>query len=350
MKKILIIQNSISSYRVPVYNLIAQEFDLTIMYSEGKEPLGACFKSVYLPVKRWKHYFWHKNNLRDFANQYDVVIGMISFNWISNYLLAFGKRRYKYIPWGIGVPASYSVRFDDPSKKLNVFLTKQLLKRSDAVLFYTDYPVKKYSDMDIDRQKMFVAHNTVKVLPMKGGIAKNSILFVGTLYKAKSSLAMLEYYKKAYTKNNNVPLLRLVGNGDEFDDLKKWTQDNHLDDKIILEGACYDESVLRDYFESAYACVSLGQAGLSVQKAMGYGVPYITTKDAYTGGERLDIADGENGIILNSEEEFENIVLDIATSSEKYMEMGRKAKSFYDNNRTIQMMASAVVDAINYVI
>ena len=350
MKRVLIIQNSVSSYRIPVYNLISQKVDLTLMYSEGPEPKGAKFPFIHVPAKKGRFFYRHSKDICRIAEEYDVVIGMISFNWISNYLLAFRNRRFMYIPWGIGVPASYSVRFDDPSKRMNVYLTKLLIKKSDAVIFYTDYPLEKYAAMGIDKEKMFVAHNTVDVLPLRGNLKKNSILFVGTLYRAKSSISMLEYYKQAYLINRNVPKLRLVGNGDEFDDINDWVRNNDMNEKIVLEGAIYDESILQDFFESAYACVSLGQAGLSVQKAMGYAVPFITTANSYTGGERLDIINNENGVLLEKENDFVEKVLEIAENPKKYIRMGEKAKSFYDNNRTIQMMADAVVNAVEFVL
>lgn len=350
MTKVLLIQNSISSYRVPVYNLIAKEVELTLMFSEGKEPVGAEFNYFKVPVKKGRLFYKHTQDIRKIAQTYDVVIGMISFNWISNYLLAFGRRNYKFIPWGIGVPASYRVKFDDPSKKMNVFLTKQLIKHSDAVVFYTDYPKEKYGRMGLDKGKMFVAHNTVEVLPSSDSETRDSVLFVGTLYKAKSTLPMLEFYKRAYEKNNRIPKLMLIGNGDEFEDLKKWVAANEMTHKVYLEGAIYDEMLLKGYFEKAIICVSLGQAGLSVQKSMGYGVPFVTTENSYTGGERLDIVSGENGVLLKQEDDFEGLILDVVSNTPKYLEMGKKAKDFYYGNRTIKMMAESVLSAIKFVI
>ncbi len=349
MTKVLLIQNSISSYRVPVYNLIAKEVELTLMFSEGKEPVGAEFNYFKVPVKKGRLFYKHTQNIRKIAQTYDVVIGMISFNWISNYLLAFGKRKYKFIPWGIGVPASYSVKFDDPSKKINVFLTKQLIKHSDAVIFYTDYPKEKYGKMGLDKVRMFVAHNTVEVLPSSDKETKDSVLFVGTLYKAKSTLPMLEIYKRAYGKNSAIPKLVLIGKGDEFEDLKKWVLTNQMSHKVYLEGAIYDETLLKGYFEKALICVSLGQAGLSVQKSMGYGVPFVTTENSFTGGERLDIVSGENGVLLKQEHDFECLLLDVSNNPTKYLEMGIKAKEFYYSHRTINMMADSVLTAIEFV-
>lgn len=347
MKKILLIQNVISHYRVPVYNLIAENYDLTVMYSNGKVPDDCKFKTLHVPVKEYKHFIVHQEKIRNIANQYDAVIGMMAFNWISNYMLAFGKRKYKFIPWGIGVPASYSVRYDDPHKKINRFLIKWLIRKSDAVVFYSDYPKDKYSKLGIKSEKMFVAHNTVAVKNIGLSNNKDSILFVGTLYKAKSVMKMLNLYHEAH-ECNNVPLLRIVGSGDEFEDIKKWINENKMNQSIVLEGAVYDENVLAKFFSQAFACVSLGQAGLSVQKAMGYGVPYITTEDAYTGGERLDIEDGKNGYLLKDENEFRNVMIDLAKNPQKYIKAGEEAYKFYHKHRTIEQMAKGVLDALDY--
>lgn len=349
MINVLLIQNSISNYRVPVYNIIAKKCNLTVGYSEGKIPSGIEFQVKYLPVKKYHGIYVHTISLRKMAQEYDVVIGMMTYNWISNYMLAWGRHKYKFIPWGIGVPASYSVRYDDPSKKRAVFLLKQLIRRSDAVIFYADYPVQKYSQEDIDKNKFFVAHNTVNVLPSSGLVNKDSILFVGSLYKAKSSMSMLTAYLTAYKKKLSIPTLNIIGKGDEYDDISKWIEENGLNSKVKLLGAIYDEIILRDYFEKAFACISLGQAGLSVQKSMGYGVPFITTYNAYTGGERLDIIDNKNGILLEDEEDLTEVLIDITNTPDKYKILGEEAKRFYYEKRTIENMAAGVINAINYV-
>lgn len=350
MKKILLIQSVISHYRVPVYNLIGEKYDLTVMYSNGNVPEGCKFKTLYMPCTRKKRFFIHDGNLRHVANQYDVVIGLMSYDWLSILALSIGKKRYKFIPWGIGVPASYSVKYDDPSKKRSVFILKHFIKWSDAAIFYSDYPKEKYIRMGLNPNKLFVAHNTVDVKPISFLNNRDSILFVGTLYRAKSVRNMIEIYQKAYIENPNVPLLRIVGDGDEFEDIRSWILDNGLENQILLEGAVFDESILAAFFSKAYACISLGQAGLSVQKAMGYGVPFITSKDSYTGGERLDIQSNINGVLLNNENDFKEVLISIANNPTLYIDMGKNAYDFYHKNRTIEQMADGVIEAIESVL
>ena len=334
---------------MPVYNSIAEQYDLTVMYSDGEIPENCQFKTIFVPIKRIKHFYFHMENIRSIAVEYDIVIGMMSFNWISNYMLAFGHRGYKFISWGIGVPASYSVRYDDPKKKISSSCTKLLIKYSDAAVFYSEYPREKYSRLGVDSNKMFVAYNTVGVMDVTTDVKKDSVMFIGTLYKAKQTRDMLKIYYETYKINHNIPIFRIIGDGDEFEYVKKWIDDNGMNDVIVLEGAIYDENILANMFSRAYACISLGQAGLSVQKAMGYGVPYITMANAYTGGERLDIENGKNGFLLNDEEDLKGILIDIVENPGKYIKAGEEAYNFYHSYRTIGQMSKGVMDALLYV-
>ena len=83
---------------------------------------------------------------------------------------------------------------------------------------------------------------------------------------------------------------------------------------------------------------------------MGYGVPFVCRKDAITGGEIYHITNGVNGIHYESDFDLTNILVDAMNCPEKYVEMGRKAKDYYDNNATIQHMAQGAIDAFNYAI
>ena len=81
---------------------------------------------------------------------------------------------------------------------------------------------------------------------------------------------------------------------------------------------------------------------------MGYGVPYITSKNAITGGESFNIQDGTNGVLLNDNSELKNVILDIANNKNKYVKLGENAYSYYWNNRTPEIMANGIIDAIEY--
>lgn len=343
--KVLLLQEEIPHYRVPIFNELGERVELTVVYSKGKAPTGVSFRCQKIETFRFRYQI-HKKSIWLLARDYDVVICAYGMGFLCQRTLPVLPHKYKLIFWSIGVSASYLSRYDE-----NQTWAEHLVKRSrrsDALLFYCDYPKRKYEKMGIDPKKMFVANNTVKVLPY-GDCEKNSILFIGALYKEKKIDVLLDAYKKACIKNPQIPELVIIGDGNERTNIEKWISDNQLDKKIRLTGSIFEDEQLVPYFEKAIMCISPDQAGLSVLKSMGYGVPYVTHKDAITGGEIFNIKSGENGILMNDFSELEGIILESSENKEKFRQMGQAAKLYYDSKRTVSMMVDGFCDAIRYV-
>lgn len=344
--KVLILQEFLPHYRVEIFNKLAEFVDLTVSYSAGKMPEGANFEIMYIPQFRIRHKF-HKKNIYALAKKFDVVICLHDFTYILNRLLYILPHKYKLIFWGIGVSAGYSVRYDGNQ---NFFKkSKRSMEKADALLFYSSYPKQKYASLGIDDEKMFVANNTVKVLPIETA-EKDNILFIGSLYREKKIFELLDGYLKAYKTNKDICKLVIIGDGDEYTNIKQWTSDNQLTEKVVLTGGIYEEEILAKYFSSAIMCISPDQAGLSVLKSMGYGVPYVTHKNAITGGEIFNIHHNIDGILMQDFNEIEKIILDASSNPEKYLKFGQAAKKYYDENRTVDNMVKGFTDAIKYVI
>lgn len=347
MKRVLLIQEKITHYRVPVFNELANRVDLTVLYSSGELPEGVRFKVVHVPLVQLKKVLFYKKSLRSLAKNFDAVIAPLEFTNLAIMALPLKPRAFKVIYWTIGVPASYNVPYDGKSSYDHRYIRQ--INRSDACVFYTSYPVEKYAKLGVKKEKLFVANNTVQVLPYDENVSRDDIIFVGSLYKQKRIFELLDSYKAAYHENQAIPNLSIIGDGDEYNAINEWTTDNDLKDKVFLKGAIYDEETLSKLFTTAIACISPGQAGLTVLKAMGYGVPFITTKDAITGGEIFNIKDKKNGLILDAYPEIKDVILDTLNNKEKFIEMGKNAKSFYEKNRQVGMMADGFEQAINFV-
>lgn len=344
--KVLILYNKIFHYRIPIWNILAKRCDLTVTYSTPEEEnvSGCNFNVIYLPYYNLNRFVIQKANVRKMAKQYDVVIAYGDIAWLKFSTLPWFNKT-KVIFWSLGVSASYNSGFDERSTwdKARAFF----YSKADALAFYTDYPIKKYIKMGIPKEKMFEAPNTVEVHPIKEKIVKNTILFIGTLYRAKGIQTLLEAYR-SLNDDYDLPLLNIIGKGPDYEFIKEWINDNALSEKIHLQGAIYDIDEKAKFFGKALACISPSQAGLSVLESMGYGVPFVTTKNAITGGEIFNVHNGIDGIIMETESELEGILADISKNPSKYINMGKKAQIFYNENRTPQHMADGLWNAIQY--
>lgn len=347
--KVIILYNNLYHYRIPVWNELGKRCELTVAYTDGSGEVPAgiqCdFKILHLPAKRlFGRIAIHKGNIRKLVKDYDAIIAYGDIAWI----------KYSTLPWfshnkvvfhTIGVSASYSKGYDEHKgwDRIRTFF----YKRASALAFYTDYPINKYVALGIPREKLFVAPNTVAVSPIETDEKKDSILVIGTLYREKGLQLLLDAYSKL--KNEcYLPILNIIGKGPDYELIKQWIEDNEMQDVIFLRGAIYDINEKAKYFAKALACISPKQAGLTVLESMGYGVPFVTTKDAITGGELQNVHNGIDGVVLENESQLVAAVKDIAENPEKYIAMGERAKIYYDENRTPKHMADGLWDAIQY--
>ena len=77
-------------------------------------------------------------------------------------------------------------------------------------------------------------------------------------------------------------------------------------------------------------------------------MPFITHKNSITGGERLNITNNETGILFNKDADLKDILIDISENREKYLDMGKQAKLFYNTQRMPQNMANGFIEAVEY--
>lgn len=348
--KVLKLEKLLKHYNVPVNNLLNEKFDYTVLYCKKCEDDGRenwKFKTIYepLPAKglKWLSFFWKVARI---CRKYDVVIGLTDF-----YPISYLPRKFKFIFWSIGVPASYSVHFGDGTEEYYHKRTA-IEKHADANIFYTEDAKRLRMEHGYDGPKVFVAHNTTQVLKRELSTEnKDSVLFIGSLHAAKGIQVLLDAYKLAYSENKELIKLNIVGGGEPLPKIRQWVTENGLQDVVNVLGPIYDEEKKADLFMKSLACISPLQAGLSVLESMGYGVPFITDANAITGGEAFNIKDGETGYRIDGldAEKMKETILDITVNREMYKEMGKKAYNYYWTYRKPEDMAQGVIDAVEYV-
>ena len=296
---------------------------------------------------------WH-NGFKSIINQYDVVVFPPYLRMVRVAIMPLLPHKPKLISWSIGVHASYTRPYDLSRKPdFKDRLSQSIQNHSDACIFYMPEPIeywKKYGS--IDEEKYFVAHNTVEIAPLTTTELgpRTFILFVGTLYKQKGVEELIKCYALAKGKVGDLPPLMIIGDGPEKRNIKRLIISLDLEDDVVLEGAIFDEIILKDFFSEAILCISPKQAGLTVLKSFGYGVPFVTRRDAITGGEKSNIKDGVNGYFYDTEEELINIIVRTKTHPEEFMIMSDAARNHYLTEASPEAMAQGVIDAIMYVL
>ena len=348
-KKLLILQLEVPNYRIPIFNYLSEIYDLTVACSKKVAFEQQCkFKTLLLPYRNVSKFILHKDNIRELADQFDVVIYLGNIAILKYALLPFKcHRKFKTIVWTIGVSASYSKKYDANHKW--DFVRDFFYKKADACLFYTDYPVQKYISRGFEKDSLFVANNTVEVIDTLDKQQKDTLLFIGSLYKQKGITDLLDAYYEAYIAAPNIPRLNIIGKGEEFDNIQQWIKQNNMESKVELLGPIYEDSKKEMYFKRALATISPNQAGLSVLESLGYGTPFVTSQDAITGGERFNIRNGETGVLYDTKDDLAKILIDITNNPQKYIDMGENAARYYRKNRTAKKMVQGFVDAVNYV-
>lgn len=349
--KVLLLNPQIPDYRIHIYNLIGEKLDLTIAHTgRFREEKGVNFKQILLNINKIGPFLYYPINLHKLCNKYDIIISEGDIHYIDrNILILSPFRKYKWITWGIGVSASYNKKFDQ-DKRFD-YIRNFIFKKANAQVFYSDYPVYKHINAGFKKASLFVANNTTFVnFDEKKRFEKHKLLFVGTLYKQKRIYELLESYLEYCKSNPNCIPLEIIGDGDELQNISNWIYTNGLVEKIKLHGAIFNHAILEQHFREALACISPGQAGLSVLTSMGYGTPFITKKDAITGGEIFNIENGVNGVLYENSGELANILKDIQENKKKYVEMGISARNHYLKNRKPEQMMQGIIDACYYVL
>lgn len=351
MKVIFVTQNKLMHYRIPIFSIVNSQDDieLTLAHCEKKANLPD-MQEIILECKKLGPISWFKN-LKKTCEGYDVIICHSYLENLSllRMLLTWGRKR-RIIMFGPGVRCSTAPghSFDSPSKMEG--FKEFFYKKPDALLFYSSYPIEKHAKYGIPRERMFVANNTVKIIKYDYSPTqtRDRFLFVGTLYKTKGLDKLLAAYAEACKKCPDIYKLTIVGDGD-LPYYKQMASDLKIDDKVEFTGGIYDAEPLSKHFMRSMLCISPNQAGLTVLIGFGYGVPFVTSTDALTGGERLNVIEGKTGFFCNTQEAITDIMTDCWQNPEKYREIGKNAYDYYWTSRTPENMAQGFIDAIRYV-
>ena len=340
MKSVLILQNEIMEYRKPVYNGLAEDYEVTVLHSghpSVKE--GDRYREVMTPRKQvWRFDIQPSSPLGKMIGNFDAVIAMFDIAWPAYLAPLFWRKRPKYILWG----HRYS------SNRIACTVRDQLMKRADRLLMYGDEEVERMIERGVDPTKIVIAWNTIQVPNHRdySDADKTGLLFVGRLQERKRIDLLIETFARLQGRIGGEVTLDIVGSGEIENDLRRIVENLCISGKINFHGRIDDPNTLANIFSRAYAYVSPGPVGLGVLHSFAHGVPVITLRDARHGSEFHNLMHEHNALICESDAGVEEAIRRICIDTTLAKRLGNNAYRHYVRERSLSRMLDGFRKAI----
>ncbi len=337
--KVIFIQNYLIHYRVDFYEELSKYFEIIVIHS-GKRLTSSKnnFKEIILPLHKIGPFFIQENLLSTLKEEEpDKIVGMFDIRWLSIVRSMFYfEKKIDWIWWGL-----------DKGSYIADFFKKLLLMKSNKVVFYNKEIRAKYEDFN--KNNFYVANNTIYVpdIALENTVNNDSFINVGSLHERKENEIAIHCFSKVLASTKKNLFFHLVGEGPEKRKLKKLAKDLDIENNVIFHGHIDSYQDLIPLYERSYASVSYGQAGLAVLQSIGFGTPFITRKNAISGGEIHNIVHGKNGYLVESQEEVTREMTKLVLDSSHQSEMKKFCFSYYKDNCSIESMGKTFRDILN---
>ena len=343
-------QRVLPSYRVPFFDLLAQQCERGMglfagqarpveMIAGGTTKIAKHVEADNLHLFGGALYFCYQRNFIHWLEEWNPDALIMEAN--PRYLASpsavswMHKRGRRVVGWGLGAPKQSG-------------LWKRFIHQFDGMIAYSQRGAEEYAALGFPREKIFVAHNSVSAKPEQEPdgrpqtVDRVTILFVGRLQARKRVNSLL----RACAEIEPKPRLLIVGDGPERESLETLAKEIYPSAEFI--GAKHGAE-LKPYFQQADLFVLPGTGGLAVQEAMSYGLPVIVAKGD---GTQNDLVREKNGWQIEPENyealvsTMKNALSDIA----RLREMGKESYRIVSEEVNIEKMAGTFVRALNSIV
>jgi glycosyltransferase involved in cell wall biosynthesis len=350
--KTLIITNIPAPYRIPLWNILAQQVDLTLYfmsYTEINRKWNILLdksrfkfkilKGIHLPLRKGE--FTLHFNYSIFTelkkNNFDIIIcGSYDSVTVLLAVLYAKLKRKKIVLWYESVKQSALIK-----KGILYNLKRTIINMFDKYLVPGHAAKDNLLSFGINEDAIFIAPNSVdNKLYFKAKLKKNNslvnkyprknILFVGSFVKRKGIKYLIDAYENLCFKEE-IGLI-IVGDGVLSNELKQYCLGKGLKN-VFFEGYKNQEQLCEYYgFCDVLVLPSFLEVwGLVVNEAMAAGMPIICSK--YAGCAPDLVIHGENGYIIDPEdtETFSKYLSNILNNTQLQKSMGLKSLEIIKN-------------------
>lgn len=346
-KRVVIVQNEVMSYRKPVYNALAEHYDVTLIHS-GPPAVGPDdrFREARIPVTKIGRFFLQHGVVERLdPAQFDVAIVMFDLWWFNNARAVLSPRRPPLVLWG------HRHSFNPIANALRY----AIMRRADAHLLYGPEDVQKMLARGVPAEKIFIAPNTQYVSNARdtsGYEPKRRLVFVGRLQKIKRIDLLIEAFAAALPVIPREIVLSIVGAGFEEERVKALAVSLGIASRVQFHGEVRGDADLLPIFRESIAYMTPGSVGLGLLHGFAYGVPTVTTlkpSEGRHGQEFVNLKHAVNALVLDSEDLLTEAIVTLCNEPVWARRLGVEAYRTYRDTRRLDQMVAGFCAAIEYV-
>ncbi len=344
VKKILIVQSFIPHYRKPLFNQLSKYYDVTVLHSGEKTvQQNDNYKEIITKKIKIGIFIYQYAVLRNVKSSiYHAVIVMSDLHWINNILAVYFRSPQTKFIWFGTWPTANTI-----ANKIKIHLTNF----NSLTIVYTEGVKASLIKLGARPENLFVANNTFYIENRQKcyeNPKKNKILFVGSLHARKENNILIEAFHAIKRKLPEDICLIIIGNGAEKDNLINLTHKLKLNKRISFVDELTDTDKLLGFYKEAILSVSYGQSGLFVLQSFGYGIPFLTRRNAL-GVEKHNIIESENGLFCDDNiHSLQEKLLKVCTDVKYARDMGKNAYDYYTKFCTMPNMVQGFINALAY--
>lgn len=335
-----ILDHKLQHYRAPLFSALEKNYSVTVFH-RGPLIENSCFQQEIVSYKKigpFEH-IAHLSKLSEF----DAVVIMQNLRIINLYSLPFTFKNKPILMWGIGTSSASGLGTESA---LFVFLRNTITSMYAALALYSPLPVGNY--WKSNQKKISIVGNSIvnEQSVDTSYEPKRYFLFIGSLDKRKGLNELIHSFNQALAQHPALKL-KIVGDGPEKLELEEQVSCLGLTNSVEFLGAIHDPLEKNKVFTHAYCTISPLQAGLSVVESFSYGVPFVTSSKAITGGESQSIIHDENGVLFKDIEELSDIICSFVDGRRSSAVLGSNAYQYYKQHLVFDLYVERFKQFIN---
>lgn len=174
--------------------------------------------------------------------------------------------------------------------------------------------------------KVISINNFINTLSTKNhDKSSKNLIAVGRFSKEKGFSDLIDIMSILVKKDNDITLT-LIGDGEEFNDIKEKIKTLNLEKNVVLTGYLNQEEIEKYMLKSSiYLMTSYTESfGLVMIEAMNYGLPIVAFDSAC--GARILLKETNTLVENRNKAAYAKIVLEILNNKDKMTELSKKSK------------------------